>query len=66
MPGVAFDLKGNRLGHGKGYYDRYLNRYKQKFGMLPYTIALAYKEQLVQSVPVGDNDVPVNEILTSD
>ena len=28
MPGLAFDCSGRRLGHGKGFYDRYLSRYK--------------------------------------
>lgn len=30
MPGVAFDRSSNRLGHGKGFYDRYLSRVLQK------------------------------------
>jgi len=33
MPGVAFDLENRRLGHGKGFYDRYLRRYKTVFSL---------------------------------
>ena len=63
MPGVAFDREGNRLGHGMGYYDVYLKRYKERFGNYPRTIAVAFKQQIVESVPVGPHDVPINEVL---
>ncbi|XP_074602685.1 methenyltetrahydrofolate synthetase [Brevipalpus obovatus] len=63
MPGVAFDKEGHRLGHGMGYYDVYLKRYKEHFGHYPNTIAVAFKQQIVQSVPVGPNDVTINQVL---
>lgn len=66
IPGLAFDTNGNRLGHGKGYYDQFLHRYKKKYSVYPHTIALAFREQLVESVPIDNTDVPVNEILISD
>lgn len=65
MPGVAFDKEGHRLGHGMGYYDVYLTRYKERFGHYPKTIAVAFKQQIVQSVPVGSNDVSIDGILYS-
>ncbi|MDE5413948.1 5-formyltetrahydrofolate cyclo-ligase [Alkalihalobacterium chitinilyticum] len=60
VPGVAFDRKGNRLGFGGGYYDRYLAHYKGK------TCALAFEEQLVSEIPVESFDVPVQMIVTED
>lgn len=61
VPGVAFDRKGNRIGMGKGYYDRFLTDYKN----VP-KIALAYSEQVLDQVPKDPYDEPVNIILTED
>lgn len=66
MPGLGFDKKGNRLGRGKGYYDTYLERCMKHPSGKPYTIALAFKEQICESVPVAENDVQVDEILYED
>lgn len=58
IPGMAFDDKGNRLGRGKGYYDRLLAH-------LPalYRIGLCYPFQLLPSVPTQPSDVTMNEII---
>ncbi|MBN2096378.1 5-formyltetrahydrofolate cyclo-ligase [Candidatus Peregrinibacteria bacterium] len=58
-PGVAFDRKGNRIGMGKGYYDRYFaqNHFALK-------IALAYEEQVLDYVPKDLYDVTVDLIVT--
>ncbi|NXQ50882.1 MTHFS ligase, partial [Catharus fuscescens] len=66
MPGLGFDKKGNRLGRGKGYYDTYLERCMKHPRGKPYTIALAFREQICESVPVTENDVPIDEILYED
>jgi 5-formyltetrahydrofolate cyclo-ligase len=58
VPGLAFDLHGNRLGYGAGFYDRILHLYKKE------TAALAFEIQIVPEVPVSALDVPVNKILT--
>lgn len=58
--------KGNRLGRGKGYYDTYLGRCMKHPSGKPYTIALAFREQICESVPVTENDVQVDEILYED
>jgi 5-formyltetrahydrofolate cyclo-ligase len=59
IPGIAFDLQGNRLGYGKGYYDRFLSLRKVK-----YIIALAYETQLVNEIPNNEHDIPVEIIIT--
>ncbi len=60
LPGLAFDKKGNRLGRGKAFYDRFLS------AIDPGTrkIALAYAFQVIDSLPVSAHDVPVDEIIT--
>jgi 5-formyltetrahydrofolate cyclo-ligase len=60
MPGAAFDPKGNRLGYGGGYYDRLLSRLRRKIPL----VALAYEEQLVDSLPSGPHDIRVHMIVT--
>lgn len=62
MPGVAFDAEGNRLGYGGGYYDRFLRSIARR----PRTVALAFELQVVERVPVGKNDVPVDVVVTED
>lgn len=57
-PGVAFDCKGNRLGRGKGYYDRLLSTTKAT------KIGVAYHFQVVDRLPAEPHDVPVDIIIT--
>lgn len=58
VPGIAFDPHGNRLGRGKGFYDRLLAAVRgTKCGV-------AFDEQLVERVPVGPLDIRLNCILT--
>ncbi|XP_006905386.1 5-formyltetrahydrofolate cyclo-ligase isoform X1 [Pteropus alecto] len=66
MPGLGFDRQGNRLGRGRGYYDAYLKRCAQQQHAKPYTMALAFKEQICLQVPVDENDVKVDEVLYED
>lgn len=61
VPGLCFDKKGNRLGFGGAYYDRYVNRFgKETFHMT----ALAYDYQLFETIPTSELDVPVDLIIT--
>lgn len=59
IPGIAFDLRGNRIGYGKGYYDRFLSSRKAK-----YKIGLAYEIQVLNNIPNNELDVPVDIIVT--
>src|ERR687895_2758902 len=59
IPGIAFDLQGNRIGYGKGYYDRFLSSRKTK-----YVIGLAYETQVINESPNNHYDIPVNIIIT--
>jgi len=59
MPGVAFDRKGNRLGYGKGYYDRFL-RTQPDF----YSAALSFSFALLDEIPHESIDTPIDRILT--
>ena len=58
VPGVAFDLNGNRMGHGKGYYDKLLEKTKA------ITVGLAFEFQLVEKIPTELHDKPVDIIIT--
>jgi 5-formyltetrahydrofolate cyclo-ligase len=60
VPGLAFDKRGNRLGFGKGYYDRIL----PLLGKSALSIGLAYSFQMVDQVPVTPEDVPVKALLS--
>jgi len=59
VPGLAFDLLGNRLGRGKGFYDQFLSR-------VPFsakTIGLAYDFQLVPRLCVTPNDFRLDRVI---
>jgi len=58
VPGNTFDKHGNRLGYGKGYYDRFLPKTKAV------KIGLCYDFNLVDEIPVSDNDIPMDIIIT--
>ena len=62
VPALAFDRKGNRLGRGAGFYDRFLASPQFK-GI---TVGIAFREQLVDELPVADNDVPVRMLVTDE
>lgn len=59
-PGVAFDARLNRLGHGKGYYDRFL----PKLAAGARVIGIAYQWQVLPEVPVDRFDRPMDELVT--
>lgn len=58
VPGLAFDVGGNRLGHGAGYYDRYLANCECP------TVGLCREVFFHAHVPHGENDVSVDMVIT--
>lgn len=59
VPGVAFDASGNRLGRGKGFYDRLLPKLKCT------TIGIGFDFQMVLEIPVEPFDQKLDKILTN-
>ena len=59
VPGVGFDKKGGRLGHGKGYFDKFLRKAKRAE-----KIGLAFREQLLKKVPLEKHDQRVDRVIT--
>jgi 5-formyltetrahydrofolate cyclo-ligase len=62
-PGMAFDRQGNRMGHGKGYYDRFFARLD---GLgLPYlAVALCLEQQIIPRAPTESWDKKMDAICT--
>ena len=58
IPGMSFDQRGNRLGRGKGYYDKFLQQ-------VPYIykIGICFDFQKVEQVPSGDTDIRMDEVI---
>ncbi len=66
-PGLAFDRSGNRLGRGKGYYDRFLalsRRASASGGGSLFACGFCYSFQLVETLPADDRDMPVDALAT--
>ncbi|ALC41999.1 CG34424 [Drosophila busckii] len=65
VPGVAFTRTGSRLGHGMGYYDKYLLQHAEKYPHKKTTImALALNEQMVEDLPMDEQDVRLHYVMT--
>lgn len=60
VPGVAFDRRCARMGHGKGYYDKLLENVRPETPL----VALAFECQFFPEVPVAPHDVFMNKIIT--
>lgn len=60
VPAAAVDRDGNRLGWGKGYYDRFLAEVQGS----PLVIAVVFEADVLGAVPVESHDAPVGAVLT--
>lgn len=58
VPGMSFDSKGNRLGRGKGYYDRFLAQVPQL-----YKLGICFDFQKTDDVPCEKTDIQMDEVL---
>lgn len=58
VPAVAYDRKGNRLGRGKGFYDRLLETARAT------KIGVGYEFQLLDELPTEPHDVPMDMVIT--
>ena len=60
VPGAAFDMAGNRIGYGAGFYDKLLPFYRGQ------TAALAFELQIVPAAPADAHDIPMQKIVTEE
>ena len=63
IPLLAFDSDKHRLGYGKGFYDRYLNKYLKKSKNI-LTVGVAFSFQKHHKLPINNQDVKLNYIFT--
>lgn len=66
VPGLAFDRTGERLGQGKGYYDRFIEKMRKEVPDKPLLIAVGLQPQLVDCIPTHHHDIPMDIILLPD
>ncbi len=61
VPGLAFDVRGHRLGRGGGFYDTFLSRADVKRAI---KLAPTFDCQILPSLPIGNKDMSVDIIIT--
>ncbi len=62
VPGVAFDRRGGRTGHGKGYYDKLLEHRRANTPL----VALAFECQMFPEIPMDDHDIYMDKVVTEE
>ena len=63
VPLLAFDKNKFRLGYGKGFYDKYLNKHLKSFKNI-LTVGVAFSFQKHHKLPINNKDVKLDYILT--
>ena len=65
MPLVGFDREGNRIGMGRGFYDRFFaHRARMHAWRRPLLVGIAYDEQCVPALHPAAHDVPLDALVT--
>ena len=64
VPMLAFDRRGYRLGYGGGFYDRTLEKLRAFKTVV--AIGVAYHAQMVDEVPLGEHDAPLDYVMTEE
>ena len=59
VPGVAFSKRGERIGYGKGYYDRYISAHPELF-----PVGICFSCQLLDRIPTEHQDIAMHQIVT--
>lgn len=59
VPGICFDKDNNRLGYGKGFYDKFLENKDI------YTIGLSFKECIIEKINTSPNDIKLKKVITA-
>lgn len=60
VPGIAFDRRGARIGHGKGYYDQLLHNARPDAAL----VALAFECQVFPEIPAAPHDIFMDKVIT--
>lgn len=58
IPGLGFTIKGERLGRGKGYYDRYLS------GFSGIKVGVCFETQVFETIPTDEHDIELDYLVT--
>ena len=61
VPGLAFDMALNRIGYGKGFYDRY---FAENEGKLIFKCGIGFDLQVVEKIEADANDQPLDMLVT--
>lgn len=58
VPGLGFSPDGNRIGYGRGYYDRFISHYSGK------VVGMCYQQQVKMNIPVEETDENIDVLIT--
>lgn len=61
VPGTVFSKNCYRMGYGKGYYDRFIEKYKPRM-----KIGLAYEMQIIDDIDINEHDQKLDMVITEE